>query len=65
MELGIDELVAVIQRYKDNDTWCEEPLLKEESLNRLMDVMELAGELKERVPYDKVVTTKFAEKAVK
>ncbi len=64
-ELGIDELVAVIQRYKDNDTWCDEPILKEESLNRLMDVMELAGELNERVPYDKIVTRKFAEEAVK
>ncbi|HHX63212.1 MAG TPA: ABC transporter substrate-binding protein [Epulopiscium sp.] len=64
-ELEIDELVAVIQRYKDNDTWCDNPLLKEESLNRLMDVMELAGELKARVPYDKVVTTKFANEAVK
>lgn len=65
MELGLDELTEVIQRYKDNDTWCDEPLLKEESLNRLMDVMELAGELKGRVPYNKIVTTKFAEEAVK
>lgn len=64
-ELDMDELVTVIQRYKDNDTWCEDPLLKEESLNRLMDVMELAGELTERVPYDKIVNTSFAEKAVK
>lgn len=64
-ELDFDELVTVIQRYKDNDTWCDEPLLKEESLNRLMDVMELAGELKERVPYDKIVTAKFATEAVK
>ena len=64
-ELDMAELVTVINRYKDTDTWSTEPLLKEESLNRLMDVMELAGELNERVPYDKVVTTKFAEEAVK
>lgn len=64
-ELALDELVTVINRYKDNDTWCDSPLMKEESLNRLMDVMELAGELTERVPYDKIVTTKFAEKAMK
>lgn len=64
-ELSMDELITVVKRYKDTDTWCEEPLLKEESLNRLMDVMELAGELSERVPYDKIVTTKFAEQAVK
>ena len=64
-ELEMAELITVINRYKDTDTWCEEPLLKEESLNRLMDVMELAGELNERVPYDKIVTTRFAEKAIK
>lgn len=64
-ELEMNELVTVVKRYKDTDTWCEEPLLKEESLNRLMDVMELAGELNERVPYDKIVTTQFAEEAVK
>lgn len=64
-ELDLDELVTVIERYKDNDTWCDEPLLKEESLNRLMDVMELAGELTERVPYNKIVTTRFAEEAIK
>ena len=65
MELGLDELITVVQRYKDNDTWCENPVLSEESLNRLMDVMELAGELKVRVPYEKVVTAKFAEEAIK
>lgn len=64
-ELAFDELVTVIKRYKDNDTWCDTPLLKEESLNRLMDVMELAGELNQRVPYDKIVTTTFAEEAIK
>ncbi len=65
IEIDTDELIEVVQRYKDNDTWCDQPLLKEESLNRLMDVMELAGELKERVPYHKIVTTRFAEEAVK
>lgn len=64
-EISEEELIIVIQRYKDNDTWCTEPLLKEESLNRLMDVMELAGELTERPAYDMIVTTTFAEEVVK
>ena len=64
-ELDMTELITVIKRYKDIDAWCAEPLLKEESLNRLMDVMGLAGELNERVPYEKIVTTHFAENAVK
>ena len=64
-EISEAELITVIQRYKDNDSWCSEPLLKEESLNHLMDVMELAGELEKRPPYSEVVSTVFAENAVK
>lgn len=64
-EISRADLVTVIQRYKDNDTWCETPLLKEESLNHLMDVMEMAGELTSRPPYEDIVETSFAEEAVK
>ena len=64
-ELSEEDLMTVIKRYKDTDTWCEEPILKEESLNRLMDVMELAGELDKRPEYSKIVNTEFAQKAVK
>lgn len=64
-EIEREDLIAVVQRYKDIDAWCENPILQKESLNKLMDVMELAGELDTRAPYDKIVTTKFAEKAMK
>lgn len=64
-EMNQEELIEVIQRYKENDTWCSEPLLKEESLNHLMDVMEMAGELSERPPYEALVNTTFAKEAVK
>ncbi len=30
----------------------------------MMDIMELAGELEKRADYEKIVTTKFAEKAM-
>ena len=63
-EISEADLITVINRYKENDTWCTEPLLKEESLTHLMEVMEMAGELQTRPPYDKLVTTVFAEKAV-
>ena len=64
-EMKKEQLVKVVQRYKDNDTWCTDPILKEESLNRLMDVMELAGELNQRPAYQELVNTTFAEEAVK
>lgn len=64
-EMKEEDLITVVQRYKDIDAWCENPLLKEDSLNRLMEVMELAGELDKRAPYEKIVTTEFAEKVIK
>ena len=64
-EISGEDLVTVIQRYKDNDTWCSEPLLKEESLNHLMDVMEMAGELNNRSAYTILVNTTFAENVTK
>lgn len=64
-EMNKEQLIKVIQRYKDNDTWCTTPVLKEESLSRLMDVMELAGELTQRPVYNEIVNTTFAEEAMK
>lgn len=64
-EISQADLIKVIERYKENDTWCTEPILKEESLNHLMDVMELAGELSERPSYKAIVNTEFARNAVK
>lgn len=64
-ELNLEDLTAVVKRYKDIDAWCETPVLKEESLNKLMDVMTLAGELDKKAEYAKIVTTKFAEAAIK
>ncbi len=64
-EMNKEQLIKVVQRYKDNDTWCTTPVLKEESLSRLMDVMELAGELTQRPAYKEIVNTTFAEEAMK
>lgn len=63
-EMKKEDLIMAIKQYQDNDTWCTEPLLKEESLNHLMDVMEEAGELTKRPDYNTIVTTEFAKRAV-
>ena len=46
---------TAVQSYKDIDAWNETPELKEESFNRLQEVMTLAGELQTKAPYDKIV----------
>ena len=64
-DTDLEMLEAAIQNYKDIDAWCENPILKEESFNRLQEVMIEAGELKEKVPYTEIVNNTYAEKAIK
>lgn len=65
METSLDDLTKVMQRYVEIEAWKADPTFAETSLNKLMDVMELAKELEKRAPYDKIVTNKFANEAVK
>ena len=63
-DTSIEMLAGAIQTYKDIDAWNDTPVLKEESFNRLQEVMKQAGELNEEVPYGEIVNNKYAEKAV-
>ena len=60
----LDILTTVAQRYKDIDAWSKDPIMKEEALNLLQEVMKKAGELKEAASYSDLVTVEFAQKAV-
>ncbi|HOQ06644.1 MAG TPA: ABC transporter substrate-binding protein [Clostridiales bacterium] len=61
----MDLLVTVVKRYKEQDTWCTDPIMKKESLDLLQEVMKTAGELEKEAPYEKLVDNSFAEKAIK
>ena len=52
-------LAEVIQNYKNIDACNDNPTLTEESFDRLQEVMIQAGELKEKVPYEAIVTNEF------
>lgn len=57
-----EELIATaVQSYKDIGAWNETPVLKEESFDRLQEVMTMAGELEKKAPYDKIVNNKYSE----
>lgn len=64
-DLSLEDLITVVDRYKAVDAWSATPVLTEDSLENLMDIIELAGQLDERADYDKIVTTQFADEAVK
>lgn len=57
-------LIALIDRYREQDSWKPDLIITEEGLDHLMNIMEMAGELDERVEYEKIVTTEFAKKAM-
>lgn len=61
----LELLSQVAQRYKEQDSWPTNPVLKEEDFNHLQDIMEMAGELDKRAPYEELVTNEFADKVTK
>ena len=63
-ESDIDMLTEIIERYKSQDTWKEDPCISEEGFSLMQKIMEQGGELSAPVPFDKLVDPSFAEKVV-
>ena len=59
----LDTITTIVERYYDQDTWKENLIFEKDSFELLQDILAEAGELGERVPYEKLVTTEYAEKA--
>jgi NitT/TauT family transport system substrate-binding protein len=64
-ETDKEKLVMIVTRYYEQDTWKDNLVFEEESLTLLQDILDDAGELSARVPYEDIVNTKYAEKASK
>ena len=61
-ETDLDTVTTIVKRYYDQDTWKSNLIFEKESFELLEDILEDAGELKERVPYENLVTTEYAAK---
>lgn len=59
-----ESIRASIESYKSIDAWCSSPVMTEASYNRLLDMLENAGELTTRVEFSKVVNNSIANKIV-
>ncbi|AKL94285.1 ABC-type nitrate/sulfonate/bicarbonate transport system, periplasmic component [Clostridium aceticum] len=64
IDADLDILVSVVERYRSIGAWAPNPVLTEEGLTRLQDVMIEAGELNARINYEDIVVTDFAEAAM-
>ena len=64
-ETELDTIETIVTRYYDQDTWKGDLVFEKESFELLQDILESAGELEKRAPYEELVTTEFAEKAAR
>lgn len=64
-ETNLETITTIVTRYYEQDTWKADLIFERESLELLCDILEEAGELTERPPYEELVTTEFAEEAVR
>ena len=58
-----ETITAIVTRYYEQDTWKDNLIFEEDSFTLLQNILDEAGELSERVPYETLVNVKFAEAA--
>ena len=62
-DTSLELLTASVASYRAIGAWNTDPVMSEESFNRLQTVMTEAGELTKTADFDAVVNNTFAEKA--
>lgn len=55
----------VVERYRSQGSYAEDPIIDVEEWNNLLDIMEEAGELPKRVDHAAIVDNSFAEAAIR
>ena len=61
-ETDLEVQVSVVENYKAIDAWAHTPVMSRPGFEKLQDIMQQAGQLEERVAYDDLVNTEFAER---
>lgn len=57
-----NDLVKIIKRYRDNDSWFKTTYITENDFNHIQEIMKSAGELDTFAPYNNLVTNKYSIK---
>ena len=64
-ETPVETITTIVTRYHEQDTWKNNLVFEEDAFTLLQNILEEAGELPQRVPYEDLVNTKFAEESRK
>ena len=63
-DTSVEQLTKSVESYQKINAWKTEPSMKEDSFELLQTVMEEAGELDKKAPFDSVVNNSFAKEVV-
>ncbi len=63
-ETNLETLTTIVARYHEQATWKNDLIFEEDSFELLQNILEEAGELDQRAPYQDLVTTEFAQEAI-
>lgn len=58
-DTSLSDLITIINRYKDGKAWKENITINENEWIHIQEIIESAGELTEKVPYDKLIYSKY------
>ena len=64
-DTDVNMLASSVERYKSIDAWKSTPEMTKESFDRLQSIMEEAGELDKKAPFEKVINNTYANKIIK
>ena len=64
-ETKMDALITIVRRYDEQDTWKEDLIFEQKSFDLLQNILMDAKVLEKKVPYEDLVTTRFAAEAAK
>ena len=61
-DTSLNDLTQIVERYRNADSWYKTTYINEKDFNHIQTIVENAGELTERVSYNKLVDTSFSKK---
>ena len=63
-ETDLDTITTIVTRYQCQDTWKTDLIFEQSSFELLENILMEAGELDSFVPYNELVDTSYAQKAI-
>ena len=62
-ESDLTTITTIVERYLSQDTWKPSLIFDKQHFSTLQDILESAGELSSRVPYEELIVTEYADQA--